>query len=32
MLAEDGVVKVFLPETGRSTCDISSGKALLKNI
>ena len=32
MLAEDGVVKVFLPEKGRSTCDISSGKALLKHI
>ena len=32
MFAEDGVVKIFLPETGRSTCDISSGKALLENI
>ena len=29
MLAEDGLVKIFLPETARSTCDISGGKALL---
>ena len=29
MLAEDGFVKIFLPETARSTCDISGGKALL---
>ncbi len=29
MVAEDGFVKIFLPETARSTCDISGGKALL---
>ena len=29
MLAEDGFVKIFLPETARSTCDISGGRALL---
>lgn len=32
MFADNGVVKVFLPETARSTCEISSGKALLDNI
>ena len=29
MLAEDGFVKIFLPEAARSTCDISGGQALL---
>ena len=32
MFADNGVVKIFLPETARSTCEISSGKALLDNI
>ena len=32
MFANNGVVKIFLPETARSTCEISSGRALLDNI
>ena len=32
LYAEDGVVKVFHPETGKGTCDISGGEALLKAI
>lgn len=29
MLVEDGVVRVFHPETSRSTCEVSGGEALL---
>lgn len=29
LYAEDGVVKVYNPETGRGTCEISGGEALL---
>lgn len=32
LYAEDGVVKVFHPETGKGTCDISGGEALLAAI
>ena len=32
LYAEDGVVKVFHPETGKGTCDISGGEALLEAI
>lgn len=32
LYAEDGVVKVFNPETGKGTCDISGGEALLEAI
>ena len=32
LYAEDGVVKVFHRETGKGTCDISGGEALLEAI
>ncbi len=32
LYAVDGVVKVFHPETGKGTCDISGGEALLAAI
>ena len=32
LYAEDGVVKVFHPETGSGTCEISGGEALLAAI
>ncbi len=32
LYAVDGVVKVFHPETGKGTCDISGGEALLAEI
>jgi peroxiredoxin len=32
LYAEDGVVKVWHPETGTGTCEISGGEAMLKAI
>lgn len=32
MYVEDGVVRVYNPETGRGTCEISGGEALLAQI
>ena len=32
MLVEDGVVAVFKPETGRGTCEVSGGEALLEEV
>ena len=32
LMAEDGVVKVFHPETARGTCEVSGGENMLASI